>query len=466
MSDPELPRRSGAAPALQLRPARDLPHNVEAEQAVLGAILIEETAFDLVADRLASEDFYLHAHQLVYAACTELAQEKQVIDPVLLHQRLEAKGLLGAAVPRDLPFALAKGLGTAGNVRHYAEVVADLSRVRRVQLTAQAVLARGYEAGASVHEYLETAQQDIFAAAQGGTTDTLRLIQEPMLKAIESIEATQARVREGKSTVTGVPTGITALDHKLLGLQPGALIVLAARPSVGKTALALNVATYAATRAQKRVAIFSLEMPSEQLAMRILAAEAKLDFWRMTQGLLQQPDWDRIMAHGDRVGSSRIWLDDNFVLSPIELRAKCRKIKREGGLDLVVVDYLQLMHAPGVQSREQEIAVISRSLNSLAKELGVPILALSQLNRGVEKRKDGPPVLSDLRESGAIEQDADVVMFLHRPLDEKEGDGGASRADVQEIELHVAKQRQGPTGRVDLVFFKTNTFFAEKQRGT
>ena len=467
MSDPEPNRRSGAAPAIQLRPTRDLPHNVEAEQAVLGAMLIEETAFDLVADRIKAEDFYIHAHQLVFAACAELAQEKQVIDPVLLHQRLEAKGLLGAAVPRDLPFALAKGLGTAANVRHYAEVVADLARVRRVQLVAQAVLSRGYEAGASVHEYLESAQQDVFAAAQGGTTDSLRLIQEPMLKAIEAIEATQTRVREGQSTITGVPTGIAGLDQKLLGLQPGALIVLAARPSVGKTAFALNVGSYAATRAQKRVAIFSLEMPSEQLAMRILAAEAKLDFWRMTQGLLQQTDWDRIMAHGDRIGSSRIWLDDNFVLSPVELRAKCRKIKREGGLDLVVVDYLQLMHAPGAQSREQEIAIISRSLKSLAKELGVPILALSQLNRGVEKRKDGPPVLSDLRESGAIEQDADVVMFLHRPLDEKDGDAGqAAKADVQEIQLHIAKQRQGPTGRVDLVFFRTNTFFAEKQRGS
>jgi replicative DNA helicase len=465
MSDSDLPRRGGAAAALQLRPSRDLPHDLEAEQAVLGALLIEETAFDMVADRLKAEDFYLHAHQLVFAACSELAQEKQVIDVVLLHQRLDAKGLLGAAIPRDLPFALAKGIGTAANVRHYAALIADLARVRRVQLVAQAVLARGYEAGASVHEFLETAQQDIYSAAQGGTTDTLRLIHEPMMRAIEAIEATQARVREGKSTVTGIPTGIAGLDQKLLGLQPGALIVLAARPSVGKTAFALNVGTFAATRAEKRVAFFSLEMPSEQLAMRILASEAKLDFWRMTQGLLQNSDWERIMSHGDRIGSSRIWLDDNFVLSPIELRAKCRKIKREGGLDLVIVDYLQLMNAPGAQSREQEIALISRSLKSLAKELQVPILALSQLNRGVEKRKDGPPMLSDLRESGAIEQDADVVMFLHRPGDEKDGEGMQAKADVQEIELHVAKQRQGPTGRVDLVFFKANTFFAEKQRG-
>ena len=463
MNDTELPRRGGAAPALQMRPSRDLPHNAEAEQAVLGALLIEDTAFDLVAPVIKAEDFYLHAHQLVYAACAELAQEKQAIDPVLLHQRLEAKGLLGAAVPRDMPFALAKGMGTASNVRHYANIVAELGRVRRLMLTAQAILARGYEAGANVHEYLEASQQEIFQAAQGGTTETLKLIQEPMIRAIEAIEATQARVREGKSTITGCPTGIGALDQKLLGLQPGALIVLAARPSVGKTAFALNIAAYAATKAQKRVAVFSLEMPSEQLAMRILASEAKLDFWRLTQGLLQQHDWDRIMAFGDRVSSARIWLDDNFVLSPVELRAKCRKIKREGGLDLVVVDYLQLMNAPAA-SREQEIAIISRSLKSLAKELEVPILALSQLNRGVEKRKGEPPMLSDLRESGAIEQDADVVMFLHRPGDDKEGEP-AQKADVQEIELHIAKQRQGPTGVVELVFFKSNTFFAEKQRG-
>jgi len=466
MIDPELPRRSGAAMAIQVRPSRELPHNLEAEQAVLGALLIEETAFDLVADRLTGPDFYLHAHQVIFETCAELAQERQAIDPVLLHQRLDAKGLLGAAVPRELPFALAKGLGTAANVRHYSGIVAELARVRRVQVVAQRVLARGYEAGANVQEYLETSQQDLFAAAQGGTTDSLRLIHEPMLKAIEHIDAIQARVRAGQSALTGLPTGIHGLDQKLLGLQPGALIVLAARPSVGKTAFALNIATHVAVKAHKRVAVFSLEMPSEQLALRILAAEAKLDFWRMTQGLLQQSDWDRIMSCGDRIGASRIWLDDNFVLTPIELRAKCRKIKREGGLDLVVVDYLQLMSAPGAQSREQEIATISRSLKSLAKELDVPILALSQLNRGVEKRKGEAPMLSDLRESGAIEQDADVVMFLHRPGEDKEGDGGASqKVDVQEIELHIAKQRQGPTGVVELVFFKTNTFFAEKQRG-
>jgi replicative DNA helicase len=463
MSDQEAPRRL-AAPTLAVKTARDLPHNLEAEQAVLGALLIEDTAFDLVAPMVKADDFYLHAHQLVFTACAELAQEKQVVDPVLLHQRLEAKGLLGAQVPRDMPFALAKGFGTAANVRHYASVVAELARVRRLMLTAQAIVARGYEAGASVHEYLESSQQEIFAAAQGGTTETLKRISEPMIRAIEAIEATQRRIQEGQSAITGIPTGIASLDEKLLGLQPGALVILAARPSVGKTAFALNIATYAATRHEKRVAIFSLEMPSEQLAMRMLAAEAKLDFWRVTQGKLQSYDWEKIMATGDRLGSARIWCDDTFVLSPVELRAKCRKVKREGGLDLVVVDYLQLMNAAGAQSREQEIAIISRSLKSLAKELEVPILALSQLNRGVEKRKGEPPMLSDLRESGAIEQDADVVMFLHRPGDDKDGEP-AAKVDVQEVELHIAKQRQGPTGKIDLVFFKTNTFFAEKQRG-
>jgi replicative DNA helicase len=276
------------------------------------------------------------------------------------------------------------------------------------------------------------------------------------------LEEVQRRVQEGQSPVTGVPTGIASLDRMLLGLQPAQLVVLAARPSVGKTALALNVATQAAVKHGKVVAVFSLEMPSEQLSLRMLASEAKLDWRRLSQGMLGRNDWDKIMAHGDRLSSARIWLDDNFVLTPVDLRSRCRKIMRETGLDLVVVDYLQLMHAPGLASREQEIATISRSMKSLAKELNVPVLALSQLNRSVEKRKGEPPMLSDLRESGAIEQDADVVLFLHRP---GEGEGEAQvPSEVQEVELHVAKQRQGPTGMVPLVFFKHHTFFAERQR--
>ena len=247
-------------------------------------------------------------------------------------------------------------------------------------------------------------------------------------------------------------------------------IVLAARPSVGKTAFALNIGTHAATKAEKRVAIFSLEMPSEQLALRMLASEAKLDWRRISQGMLSTYDWTKIAAQGDRLSAASVWLDDNFVLSPVELRSKCRKIAREhGGIDLIVIDYLQLMHAPsdrGVQSREQEIATISRSLKGLAKELQVPVLALSQLNRGVEKRKGEPPMLSDLRESGAIEQDADVVMFLHRDDgDEKDG-APAQTGDTQQVQLIVAKQRQGPTGKVDLVFFKNHTLFAEKMRSS
>ena len=265
-------------------------------------------------------------------------------------------------------------------------------------------------------------------------------------------------------------TGIATLDKNTLGLQPGSLCVLAARPSVGKTAFALNVAVHAATRASRKVAFFSLEMPSDQLALRILASEAKLDWRRLSQGQLTSYDWQKILTHGDKISRASVWLDDNFVLTPAELRSKCRKLKREsGGLDLVVIDYLQLMHAPSdraSQSREQEIATISRSLKSLAKEIECPIVALSQLNRSVEKRKGEPPMLSDLRESGAIEQDADVVMFLHRPGDpEQEGGSQQAPADVQDIELHIAKQRQGPTGVVELVFFKNHTFFAEKQKG-
>jgi replicative DNA helicase len=461
------PLRRPVEPVPSNRSGRDLPHSLQAEQAVLGAILIEETAFDLVAPIVKAEDFYLLAHQHVFTVCLELAQEAKALDPVLLMQRLDAKGLLGGAVPHDMPLSLAGGLGTAANVTHYAQAVSDYARLRRMMLVGQSIYQRGFDAAANVKEFLETGQQDVFGAAQGLNVETLRLIQEPMYRAVKQLDAVQRRVQSGESPITGVPTGIHGLDQKLLGLQPGALIVLAARPSVGKTAFALNIAASAATKADKVVAIFSLEMPSEQLSLRMLASEAKLDWRRISQGMLRPQDWEKIMQHADRLSAAQIWLDDNFVLSPVELRSKCRKIKREKGgrLDLVIVDYLQLMHAPGFNSREQEIAHISRSLKQLAKEVEAPVVALSQLNRGVEKRKGEPPMLSDLRESGAIEQDADVVMFLHRPGDEDKEGGveAAASAEVQEIELHIAKQRQGPTGVVEMVFFKNHTLFAEKQ---
>jgi len=456
-------------PVASLPGARDLPHSVEAEQAVLGAILIEETAFDQVAALLRSGDFYLGAHQHLYATCEELARESRTIDPVIVQQRLDAKGLLGGPVPRDLPFALARGIGTSANVGHYARVILDLGRLRQMMLTAQRVVDQGYEAGANVQGFLDEAQQQVFGAGQGPGIDTLKPVAEPVMRALENLEAVQKRVAAGLSPMTGVPTGIATLDRNTLGLQPGSLVILAARPSVGKTALALNVAIHAATRHRKKVAFFSLEMPSEQLALRMLASEAKLDWRRLTQGQLQKYDWDKIATQADRIGGASIWLDDTFVLTPVELRSKCRKLRREnGGLDLVVVDYLQLMHAPterASHSREQEIATISRSLKALAKELEVPVLALSQLNRGVEKRKGEPPLLSDLRESGAIEQDADVVLFLHRSEDDsKDAQAGTAVGDTQQVQLIIAKQRQGPTGVVDLVFFRTTTYFAEMKR--
>ncbi len=469
MAEHDPARRPQDAP-LTLRTARDLPHSVESEQAVLGAILIDETAFDQVAPILGPDDFYLLAHRHVYAACEELAREAKALDPIVVQQRLDARGLVGtSAVPRELPLQLANAIGTTANVAHYAQTVKELSRARRMMITAQRVVERGYEAGANVQSFLDSAQQDVFDAGQGVGIETLKRVNEPVFRALENLEAVQKRVQAGLSPVTGVPTGFATLDKNTLGLQPGSLVVLAARPSVGKTAFALNVATHAATKHEKKVAFFSLEMPSEQLALRILASEAKLDWRRLSQGMLSSYDWQKIGAQGDRVSRASMWLDDNFVLTPVELRSKCRKLKREnGGLDLVVVDYLQLMHSPSdraSQSREQEIATISRSLKSLAKELQCPVVALSQLNRGVEKRKGERPMLSDLRESGAIEQDADVVIFLHRTEDEgKEQQGGQAVADVQEVELIVAKQRQGPTGTIPLVFFRSTTLFVEMER--
>jgi replicative DNA helicase len=467
MAEQDPARRAPDAP-VSLRTARDLPHSVDAEQAVLGAILTEETAFDQVAAELRSGDFYLLAHQHVYGVCEELAKESKAIDPILVQQRLDAKALLGGAVPRELPLSLARSIGTTANVRYYARTVRELSQLRQMMLTAQRVVERGYEAGPNVQHFLDSAQQEVFTAGQGSSVDTLKKISEPVMRALENLEAVQKRVQAGLSPITGIPTGIASLDKNTLGLQPGALIVLAARPSVGKTAFALNIASHASTKHGKKVAFFSLEMPSDQLALRMLASEAKLDWRRLSQGQLSTYDWQKIATHADKLGGASLWLDDNFVLTPVELRSKCRKLKREnGGLDLVMVDYLQLMHAPSDrmnQSREQEIATISRSLKSLAKELDCPIVALSQLNRGVEKRKGEPPMLSDLRESGAIEQDADVVMFLHRAEEEQKDGAPQAQTDTLEVQLIVAKQRQGPTGTIPLVFFKSTTYFAEMDR--
>jgi replicative DNA helicase len=465
---PEDPRR-GQAAVSALPTGRDLPHSVDAEQAVLGAVLSDETAFDQIAALLKSGDFYLLAHQHVFGACEELARESKTLDPILVQQRLDAKGLLGAAVPHELPLSLARAVGSAANVVHYARVVHEQSQARRMMLTAQRIVEQGYQAGADVRGFIETAQQDVLNAGQSGGAETVKKISEPILRALENLEAVQKRVQQGLSPITGVPTGVQTLDKNTLGLQPGTLTVLAARPSVGKTAFALNIATHAATRASRKVAFFSLEMPADQLALRMLASEGKLDWRRLSQGQLSRHDWDRLATQADRLGSASMWLDDNFVLTPVELRSKCRKLKREnGGLDLVVIDYLQLMHAPSDrhnQSREQEIATISRSLKSLAKELECPIVALSQLNRSVEKRKGEPPMLSDLRESGAIEQDADIVLFLHRnEEDNKDVQTGSSGSDTIPVQLIVAKQRQGPTCTIDLVFFKTTTFFAEMDR--
>jgi replicative DNA helicase len=464
MADNEHSRKPDGAP-VPMRGARDLPHNVEAEQAVLGALLIDETAFDQVAPLLRTGDFYLAAHQHVFAACEELAKESQTIDPVLVNHRLDARGLLGNQVPKELVFGLSRGVGVTGNVVHYARVVQDLSRGRRMMLTAQRVVEQGYESGANVQHFLDTAQQEVFGAAQGSSSETLKKIGEPMMRAVENLEAVQKRVLAGESPITGVPSGIASLDKNTLGFQPGTLTVLAARPSVGKTAFALNIASAAATRYGKKVAFFSLEMPSDQLALRLLASEAKLDWRKITQGQLGRYEWDKIAVHADRISQASIWLDDNFVLTPVELRSKCRKIQRDSGLDMVMIDYLQLMHAPSDragQSREQEIATISRSLKALANELKIPIVALSQLNRSVEKRKGEPPMLSDLRESGAIEQDADIVMFLHRQEEEDREQGGPP-PDTQQVQLIIAKQRQGPVGTIDLVFFRANTFFAEME---
>jgi replicative DNA helicase len=309
-----------AEPVAVMRGARDLPHNLEAEQAVLGAVLLEETAFDQVAALLKADDFYSLPHQHVFAACHDLAAEGRKVDPVLVQQRIDAKGLLGSQVPRELVFGLAGAVGTAANVANYAEVVSDLARLRRMMLTAQRVVERGYDAGSGVRDFLEQAQQEVFGAAQGTAIESMKPFAEAMTTALDRLEAIHKRAEAGLSHITGVPTGLPWLDDQTLGLQPGSLVIVAARPSVGKTALALNIAAHAATKAQRKVVFFSLEMPSDQLALRMLASEARLDSERIGKGKLGHHDWDSILVHGDRLMGAPIWFDDTFVLSPVELR--------------------------------------------------------------------------------------------------------------------------------------------------
>ncbi len=421
------------------------PHDIEAEKAVLSAILLDNDAIHAIVTEVREEDFYHPAHQILYRSMSRLRDENQPVDLTTLAAYLKGESMLDSI---GGPIALAEIAdyeATPANIVHYAKIIRDRSIKRSLISTATEIVGLGYEPGETADKLLDEAESRIFGLSTEKASTSLSSISVEMHDAVNHIDMLMNRSGE----LTGLSTGYEKLDEMTGGLQPGDLFILAARPSMGKTAFALNVGRNAAIDAGKRVAIFSLEMTTRSLVMRMLSTDAQVDFGLFRSGLISTESHSRLMAAAGRLAEAGIWIDDTGAASVLEMRAKCRRLHSQHGLDLVIVDYLQLARGDrNTQSREQEISEISRGLKGLAKELDIPVIALSQLNRGPETRKDDKrPMLADLRESGAIEQDADVIAFIYRDIVYNKETEYENLA-----ELIIAKQRNGPTGTVKLEF--------------
>lgn len=427
------------------------PHDDAAELAVLGAMFLDREAASMALEMLNGEDFYRPDHRMVFEAAEELYHSGVPIDMITVKNKLEEKQVFEQI--GGLPFlaSISTAVGNSANMRHYAAIVEEKSVLRRLIRTAGELSQLSYEGKTDVNTIMDMAEKSIFDIMQNRHSDQFHHIRDIAVDSIEKIED----IYRSKGKLTGVPTGFVDFDQKTAGLQKSDLILLAARPSMGKTAFALNIIQNAAIRGNVPTAIFSLEMSREQLVNRMLCSEAMLDAQRLRTGELTDSDWtDLIQAMGP-LSQAPIYIDDTPGITPMEVRSKCRRLKVEKGLGLIVIDYLQLMSGNGrTDSRQQEISDISRSLKAIAREMDAPVIALSQLSRACEQRADHRPMLSDLRESGAIEQDADVVAFLYRdeyyfPDTEKKN----------QAELIIAKQRNGPTGTIDLTWMGQFTKF-------
>jgi replicative DNA helicase len=421
------------------------PHDSQAEKAVLSAILLDNESIYEIAGDLKPDDFYVPAHRRLFSAMTSLKDANQPVDLTTLSDYLKSRDLLDAIGGAVVLADIADYEATAANIAHYSRIVRDRSIKRGVIQTATEIVNLGYDPASPSDQLLDTAESKIFALSQEKASATLSPLSTEMHAAIDHIDLLMSRSGE----LTGLATGLPAFDEMTGGLQPGDLVVLAARPSMGKTALALNIARNAAVDHGKKVAVFSLEMTSRSLVLRLLSSEAEVDFSAFRSGLIALEAHARLVAAAGKLANSAIYIDDGGAPSILEIRAKSRRLHAQHGLDMVIVDYLQLAHGDqNTQSREQEISQISRGLKGLAKELDIPVIALSQLNRGPETRKeDKRPMLSDLRESGAIEQDADVIGFIYRDV--------VYNRDTEHedlAELIIAKQRNGPTGLIKMKF--------------
>ena len=429
------------------------PQNIEAEQAVLGAMLIKKEAISAAAELLTGDDFYRYAHRLVFEAIMTLNQANEAVDMITVTDRLKRDGELEKAGGIAFITALANAVPTAANVTFHARIVRQKSQLRQLINAATEIAGTAYEDADAVDEIMDDAEKRILGVTARSNHADFVPMKDILITTFEQIEKHAAN----KGTLTGLPSGFVDLDRLTSGFQPSDLILVAARPSMGKTAFTLNIATHAAIRSQKTVAFFSLEMSKEQLALRMFSAEGQVDSQRLRVGDLKDEEWQKLISAADRLTKAPLWIDDTPGITVMELRSKARRLKAEHGLDLIVIDYLQLMQGRGRGSgdnRQQEISEISRSLKALARELKVPVIALSQLSRSVESRQIKRPMLSDLRESGSLEQDADIVMFLYREdYYEKETD----RQNITEV--IVAKHRNGPVDTVSLFFQKEFTKF-------
>ncbi|GAB6168768.1 replicative DNA helicase [Clostridium carnis] len=431
---------------------RSLPQSIEAEQSVIGSMIIDKSAIAKVLEKLKEDDFYRDGHKVLYKAIRDMFSQDMAIDLVTLLEYLKSTDMLEKAGGVTYISELSASVPTTANLSAYIKIVEDKSLLRKLIKSSTAIIEESYNMQDKVDDVLDLAQKKIFDIAEKKGSNEYEALSTVLERGFLEIE----RLFNNKGTITGVGSGIRDLDAKTSGFQKGDMVLIAARPSMGKTTFSLNIAENAALREGKSVVIFSLEMSKEQLAYKLLCSEANVDMLKLRTGNLDDDDWERIARATGPLSKAKIFIDDTAGLSVMEMRSKCRKIKMEHGIDMILIDYLQLMSgSSGSESRQQEVSEISRSIKALAKEMSCPVIALSQLSRAPEQRADHRPMLSDLRESGSIEQDADVVMFLYR--DEYYN----KETEEKNIgECIIAKQRNGPVGTVKMAWIGAHSKFA------
>ncbi len=432
------------------------PQNLEAERSTLGAMFLEKEAIYRAMEILRPDDFYRENHRLIYQTVLDLTNRGEPVDLVTVTEELRQKNALEKVGGITYLTELANAVPTAAHVEHYARIVEEKSLLRQLIHAATEIVTSSYEASDEVENIIDRAENTIFAITNRRSGQTVINLKDILIETFEQVE----KLYEARGAVTGVPTGFSDLDRITAGLQPSDLIILAARPSMGKTTFALNIAQYVAVQLKLPVIVFSMEMSKEQLAMKLLCAEAGVDNQRIRTGNLREEDWPRLSHALGRLSEAAMFIDDSPNLSVMQVRSKARRVKAERGLGLIIIDYLQLMQGRGrVESRQQEVSEISRGLKALARELSVPVLALSQLSRAVEQRQNKKPTLSDLRESGSLEQDADLVCFLYRE------DYYEPETEKKNItEFIIAKHRNGPLGSVEFLFQKEYSKFVGLER--